>query len=306
MTDPKHPLCIYHGNCADGFTAAWVVWRYFNKHHAGAVDFWPGIYGEDPPDCSDRDVILVDFSYKRPVLDEMFRRVNSMLILDHHKTAQADLADYLAPYGGAGWKRHLDNVYQDTCEGCPQPYALFDMDRSGAQVAWDFFFGGARPKLVDYVGDRDLWRFEMIFSREINAYIFAYAYDFKEWDMLAALLTSPESVVGVAERGKAIEKKHHKDVRELVDKFRRTMKIGGRDMPVANIPYTLTSDAGHLMAREDRGVAACYWDTPQGRVFSLRSTESGPDVSEIAKLYGGGGHAKAAGFQRPLGWEGDE
>lgn len=21
------PLCIYHGNCADGFTAAWAVWK---------------------------------------------------------------------------------------------------------------------------------------------------------------------------------------------------------------------------------------------------------------------------------------
>lgn len=26
MTDVK-PLCIYHGNCADGFTAAWAVWK---------------------------------------------------------------------------------------------------------------------------------------------------------------------------------------------------------------------------------------------------------------------------------------
>jgi hypothetical protein len=22
------PLCIYHGFCADGFTAAWVVWKW--------------------------------------------------------------------------------------------------------------------------------------------------------------------------------------------------------------------------------------------------------------------------------------
>lgn len=52
-------------------------------------------------------------------------------------------------------------------------------------------------------------------------------------------------------------------------------------------------------------VAACYWDTPEGRVFSLRSTDTGPDVSEIAKAYGGGGHAHAAGFRVPLGWEGE-
>lgn len=31
--------------------------------------------------------------------------------------------------------------------------------------------------------------------------------------------------------------------------------------------------------------------------YSLRSVEGGIDVSEIAKLYGGGGHPCAAGFE---------
>lgn len=43
--------------------------------------------------------------------------------------------------------------------------------------------------------------------------------------------------------------------------------------------------------------AACYWDTPTGRVFSLRSTDEGMDVSVIASQYGGGGHRNAAGFR---------
>jgi nanoRNase/pAp phosphatase (c-di-AMP/oligoRNAs hydrolase) len=51
--------------------------------------------------------------------------------------------------------------------------------------------------------------------------------------------------------------------------------------------------------------AACYWDTPDGRVFSLRSREDGVDVSAIAKRYGGGGHRNASGFRMPIGWEGD-
>ena len=31
-------------------------------------------------------------------------------------------------------------------------------------------------------------------------------------------------------------------------------------------------------------------------MFSLRSTDDGLDVSEIAKQYGGGGHRNASGF----------
>src|SRR5690606_8117362 len=87
--------------------------------------------------------------------------------------------------------------------------------------------------------------------------------------------------------GEAIERKHHKDVAELVNVCRRTMTIGGIEVPVASLPYTLTSDAGHKMATEHPSrIGVCYWDTERGRVFSLRSTDDGPDVSEIATQYG--------------------
>jgi len=67
---------------------------------------------------------------------------------------------------------------------------------------------------------------------------------------------------------------------------------------LANLPYTLTSDAGHLLA-ENFPFAGCYWDTPSGRVFSLRSRDDGMNVSKIAELYGGGGHEHASGFTIP-------
>lgn len=292
------PLCIFHGNCADGFTAAWAV----RKALGSEVEFHPGIYGNDPPAVTDRHVVLVDFSYKRPVLDQLFRQAKSLLVLDHHKTAAEDLAGIREPFG-PGWPRHLDNVAQDEMENCQQPYALFDMDRSGAQIAWDFFLPHERrPRVVDYVADRDLWRFLMPFSREIAAALFSYPYDFGAWDEFAQTLES--DLTQAAQQGAAIERKHHKDVAELVKVTQRTMIIGGHAVPVANLPYTLTSDAGNLMAKGE-AFAACYWDTPKGRVFSLRSTNDGIDVSVIAKQYGGGGHRNASGFQMPIGWEGD-
>jgi len=102
------------------------------------------------------------------------------------------------------------------------------------------------------------------------------------------------------EEGAAIERKHHKDVAELVSALKRRVTIGGHNVWAANVPYTLTSDAGHLMAQGEP-FAACYWDTPDGRVYSLRSTDNGADVSEIAKQYGGGGHRNASGFRLPHG-----
>ena len=64
----EKPLCIYHHGCTDGFAAAWAVRKHYGD---GEVEFHPGIYGEAPPDVTGRVVILVDFSYKRPVLVAM-------------------------------------------------------------------------------------------------------------------------------------------------------------------------------------------------------------------------------------------
>lgn len=307
----KKILCIYHSNCADGFTAAWAVWLRFGE----GVEFYPGVYQSDPPDVTGRDVVLVDFSYKREVLREMSLKARSILVLDHHKSAAEDLpqesrtSDSLLTscrMDKPEWTQPLTWEYFQTCvsmdkaEGIVRAivYAYFDMSRSGAGIVWDFFHPGVpRPRLVDHVEDRDLWRFALFGTREIQAAVFSYPYDFGTWTRLA------ESFDGfgnssLMQEGAAIERKHHKDVAELVNVCKRRMVLGGVDVPVASLPYTLVSDAGHLMAQGEP-FAACYWDTPDGRQFGLRSTDDGTDVSEIAKLYGGGGHKNAAGFKVP-------
>lgn len=284
-------LCVFHGNCQDGFGAAWAV-----RHALGDdVEFFPGVYQDAPPDVTDRDVILVDFSYKRPILAAMATSARLLVVIDHHKSAAEDLAGFPdLPPETAIWA----SAHQYT----GLPFVLFDMERSGAGMAWDYFNAHqTRPHLIDHIEDRDLWRFALPQTREIAAALFSHPYDFELWDRFM----SSSSLEKLFIEGSAIERKHHQDIANLLPVVQRTMVIGGDVMPVACLPLTLTSDAGHKMAAENGGVAACYWDTPEGRVFSLRSTDDGPDVSAIAKRYGGGGHARAAGFRMPRGWEGE-
>ena len=273
-------LCIYHSNCADGFGAAWAV----RAALGDAVEFYPGVYQKPPPDVAGRDVILVDFCYKRPILEQMAAVARSITILDHHKSAAEDLRGLPVL---ADWH---------TLGGMPMPGvgAIFDMSRSGAGLAWDYFHPGIpRPALINHIEDRDLWRFKIPGTREIQANLFSYPYDFAAWDRLMAA-----DVESLRVGGEAIERKHNKDIAELVALCRRRMVIAGHNVPVASLPYTLASDAGHLMA-DGEHFAACYWDTADQRIFSLRSSADGVDVSVVAVFYGGGGHYHAAGFSVP-------
>jgi hypothetical protein len=218
---------------------------------------------------------LVDFSYKRAVVEEICKVATRVVLIDHHKTAIDDLAPLIE-------EKRIE--------------ALTSLDHSGAMLAWKWFNGNneeGMPQLLRHIEDRDLWKFNLPFTREIQANVFSYPYTFSAWDELMSA-----DVNSLVVAGAAIERKHHKDIAELINVCRRTMIINGIEVPVASLPYTLTSDAGHLMAKEHPSkIGVCYWDTPDGRVFSLRSTDDGPDVSKIAKRYGGGGHAHAAGFR---------
>ncbi|MDY0954619.1 hypothetical protein SOM22_08525 [Stenotrophomonas rhizophila] len=297
------PLVIYHANCADGFTAAWAV------RQAMECDFHAGAYGEPPPDAAGRDVILLDFCYPRAVLAHLQKVARTVLVLDHHKSAEADLQEepryapeYLTvvridnPNWGNDWRWRgiLDcqrDIHADG-HGKAVIFALFDQSRSGAGIAWDFFHPGkARPVLIDHVEDRDLWRFALQHTREICATVHSYPYTFEAWDVLAA-----ETAYSLYQQGLVLERGRGKEVAEIVATAKRRLVIGHYDVPVASLPHTLASDAGHLMGHGEP-FAATYYDTSAHRVFSLRSRPHGIDVSEVAKLYGGGGHARAAGFR---------
>lgn len=261
------PLCIYHGNCADGFGAAWVFSRHADREH----DFLAGVYQMPPPDVTGRDVYLVDFSYKREVVERMREQANRIVLIDHHKTAIEDLMP----------------LYES---GAIE--ALVNLDKSGATLAWEWFHGNFSepPQLLKHIEDRDLWRFALDGTREIQANVFSYPYNFNVWDEL--MEQDPQALIA---EGRAIERKHFKDIDELLGVVTRRMVIGGYNVPIANLPYIHVSDAAHQLCKGE-AFAGCYWDTIKGRVFGLRSTDAGVDVSEIAKRYGGGGHRNASGF----------
>lgn len=264
-------LVIYHANCTDGFTAAWCF------HHAvpDAFEFLPASYGQEPPDVTGRQVYLVDFSYPSEQLLAMAETAAGVTVLDHHQSAEVAL----------------------TGLAHPRLHVHFDMQRSGAGMAWDFLFPHQdRPRFLGFVEDRDLWRFSFAETKASHAYLGSIPHTFEKWDEIM-LGNVTQQTIALAQ-GEALVRLVEKQVADAVRSTQRSAVIGGQTVPLANVPGFLASDAGHML---DEGVpfAATYFDTEQRRCFSLRSRPDGADVSLIAAQYGGGGHKHAAGFSVP-------
>lgn len=281
MTKPD--ICVFHGGCADGFASAWAVWKRFGD----GIQFFPGEYGKPPPDVVGKHVVMVDFSYKRDVIERMTKEADSLLIIDHHETAIDDLKNLriAAPV----WDQHLASL-SDNRAG-----AVFDMEHSGAILTWNYFHRGAPPELLKHVQDRDLWRFKLAGSREIHSSIMSYDFDFKTFSGLVESCQNVNTKSLLIHDGEALLRMHMKNIRDMLPKTTRMMTIGGLLVPIANLPQNMASEAGHILS-EGQPFAGTYQDMEHGRVFSLRSRDDGMNVAKIAAFYGGGGHEHASGF----------
>lgn len=265
------PLAIYHKNCADGFGAAYSIWiKHKDEFEYFAADYKDKIL----PDVFDRNVYMVDFSYKRPVIENMLQSANSITILDHHDSAEKELAELFSSGKING---------------------IFDMDRSGAMITWQYFNPELPvPRIIEHIQDRDLWQFKLPNTREIQSSVFSMEYNFEVWDKLFQT-----DINALIMEGTAIDRKHLKDVHELLKGCTHFAKFEGYLVPCCNIPYIYSSEAGNIMS-ENYPFAFCYTYYNNIVKLSLRShfpKENTVNVADLAVKYGGGGHVRASGCE---------
>jgi oligoribonuclease NrnB/cAMP/cGMP phosphodiesterase (DHH superfamily) len=255
---------LYHSNCYDGFGAAYAALGWASK--ATEREFIPCAYVNPLPEIDEgAEVAILDFSFPRHVLEELVKRCASLIVLDHHKTAQADLVGL--------------------------PFARFDMSKSGAVLAWEYFNPGQRvPMLLQYVQDRDLWLFGLPKSREVHAALRSYPMDFVVWTSLAARVEVLQT------EGEILLRAAGQQVKTMADGAFDVL-IGDHLVPCVNATMHF-SEVGEELCRRfpERPFSAFYLDRADGkRQFGLRA-RGDFDVSEVARQYGGGGHKGAAGF----------
>jgi oligoribonuclease NrnB/cAMP/cGMP phosphodiesterase (DHH superfamily) len=296
----KPDIVLYHSPCDDGFAAAFAAWHRWGD----TVDYIPATYGRAPVDMTDKNVLIVDFSYKRADLQAASFTAKSIVILDHHKTAQADLEPFWFRESspGAISANDIDGMLRDLSElNRPAIIALFDMDRSGARMTWDFCHPTAKvPDLIRFVEDRDLWRFDYPQTRAFSLWLRSHAYDFLTWNRIMQQLEKA-TAADIMRQAIAIEAFYNQKIDEMVTTA-RWLPINNVPVPVVNASWAFASDVAHALLRANPAApfAATYYDRGDGsRTYSLRSDDDRDDVSVHAKRYGGGGHRNAAGFEVP-------
>lgn len=271
MTDPR-PLILFHAECVDGIVSAWVAWRRFFER----ADYVPVKYGRERPDCTDRLVYVLDFCYPPEETVHMADEASRVVILDHHATAIDRFK--------ASWKERPDVEY------------VFDIERSGAGITSDYFNSSSRVEIVNYVEDRDLWRFKLPSSKEVNAAIAAACLGKTPIQAFQALNDlRGKSMKQLITQGEGARMQIDAYARQCAEAATRSIFADYEDIPIVNIARPMNSDVLHLLTKN--ALFAVGWYVDDDRViFSLRTDKDDFDVARVAERYGGGGHKGAAGF----------
>jgi len=272
-------LVIYHGRCSDGFGSALASYIYFKStgglnKYGKIVEYHPASFSGPPPDVTGRNVLICDFSYKYDILTKMIADANSLAVIDHHKTAEAEL-----------------KLISDKNK-------VFRMDHSGAYLTWKYFFPTQNvPLLIKYIEDNDIWLKKLPSTKEVTAYIYALPFEFEEYEKLLDDDYITHNVIPTA-LGMGKQNSYYVD-QAMSMSTQKFVQIGDKYYFVAHLNTSvLKSEIGNQIFNKQPNCdfSAVYSLKDSTTYFSLRSTDDRADVSAIASKYGGGGHRNASGM----------
>lgn len=272
--DP-HPLVLYHGrSCPDGFAAALAARLYYGDAvECVGLDHGDVKSIDDLPFIEGRAVYVLDFSFDIDILRAIEQRAAKLVLLDHHKSAAEKLTGF----------------------ACRCGVVHFDMSKSGARLAWEFFHPDiALPDLVRYVEDRDIWAWKCPESAGFLAALDMEPLDFDRWAQIAAY--SEAELQSFMARGLAMDEKFSKLAADIADGAQPVVFNGQQGLMV-NAPGVFHSLVGDILSKKC-GTFALMWTAGKGGVVKvgLRSQRNF-DCIPLAESMGGGGHAQACGFK---------
>lgn len=297
MTRKPKAVVYFHSNCFDGVGAASVAKFLLEKKDIAttcipythgtpdgvAIPGWVG----DTKGIKD-EIYCVDFTPKKADVLRFKKTRATVTVLDHHISAIE--------------KVNADPEYKSYFD-----HAVFDIERSGCGITWDYIsVGQRRPLFVNLIEDRDLYRFRYPFTKELYHFLGTLEFDIEEFiKILKHSIDNIEDPLCLAEflnKGMAIGKYYDSHIESLArEAFAGFFKIKDKIIPFYNVPYFYGSDLCNKII-VTRDVPYCgYFTISRERVRGgLRSAKGHDECHILCGHLGGGGHANASGFESSI------
>ena len=277
--EEKETVVLFHRNCDDGFGAAFVAYLVMGL----SAEYIGMKYGDNPPNVKGKNVYVFDFSFSPEVLLEMGAEAKSIHMLDHHLSAAKSWEPLL---DGNGYFSNYRNVH-----------VKFDMTRSGAGLAWEYFFPTKKmPMLIRHIQDNDLWKFSVVNTKYFIRNLRSYDQCFDTWKMFFSYRVWEGAYKEFVREGVSQERFFGAQVNAIHDLQKPSTAILGNSIGLAlNANEVFSSEIGHLLSVDSGTFGMVYCVIDDKVKCSLRSSGEF-DVSVLAKLYGGGGHRNASGM----------
>jgi oligoribonuclease NrnB/cAMP/cGMP phosphodiesterase (DHH superfamily) len=267
----KRTVILYHADCSDGFSAAWVAWKKFGTR-AEYIGIEPGQDANQLAGLTlkDRDIYFIDVSASAAELRKLVAQNRSVIVIDHHVTNAKTVRS------ATGF--------------------VFDTAHCGSMLAWRFFHPRKPvPLFLKYVEDNDLWKYREPYAMEVGAAAMFLEMNFKSWSAWAGKMESTAGRKRIIEHGKHILAYERELVKKIATRAVPVRFLGHRVLAVNS--SALRSELGHELAKRCPPLGIVWHEEADGGVHVSLRSEGTVDVSRLAKRFpGGGGHPRAAGF----------
>jgi len=269
-------VCIYHKNCNDGSTAAAILLTKFPDCKLFAFDH--GYKDEDMENLLNNieegdTVYIVDFALRSEKdYEKIFQKAKEIINLDHHITVKDKLQQIAQKY--------------------PNFKFIFDNNKSGASITWQYLYGDNYPEFVKLVEDKDIWKWEYgEKTKYLNAFLTMYTDKPEE---IKNMLN--QDINELLEKGKIISDYNDFLINRFVEKAKELpLKIGDYIVKGYNA-CLFQSEIGNLLSTQNDQAVALFNFSGTNVKLSFRSLDHhNPSAADLAQILGGGGHRNASG-----------
>ncbi len=297
VTGRKPDIVIFHHCDNDGFVAAACAYKAITEIKDdifSSITFVPVQYGGFTDDeileaikGPTTDVWVLDFSFKEKLSDAIHAKAGFFLTIDHHASAEREIGN--------------------------KPYTIFDMESSGALMAFQYFIQNGDdsievPLVVKLVDNRDLWKKELGTEDQLHEALMLRRSKMHQEKItdgflnLVSEMIDDESVVHKEiAHGAILMERLNSSISAICKPHNLSETIiGGYKAVMVNAPLDQSSVCEYLYNKDehkDKIVCAYSIKGPTMIISMRKHKDLDIDLGSLAQAnYGGGGHAAAAGF----------